>query len=101
MGFYCKLLSIVLCSVLVGSMKCFAQGDGNVVYRDYTRQEAVLLDSLKKEGVLPLFKGMRALRQQAQGVKESTPVNIEPRRAGKREMTPENIIKARKGGRAC
>ena len=96
MGFYCKLLSIVLCCVLVGSMKCFAQGDGNVVYRDYTRQEAALLDSLKKEGVLPLFKGMRALRQQAQGVKESTPVNIVPRRAGKRVMTPENIIKERR-----
>ena len=67
-----------------------------VVYRDYTRQEAALLDSLKKEGVLPLFKGMRALRQQARGVKESTPVNIVPRRAGKREMTPENIIKERR-----
>lgn len=98
MEFCSKLSCILLCCFLVGNGRGMAQ---EVVYRDYTRQEAALLDSLKKEGVLPLFKGMRALRQHAQGVKESTPVNIEPRRAGKREMTPENIIKARKGGRAC
>lgn len=93
MEFCSKLSCIVLCCFLVGNGRGVAQ---EVVYRDYTRQEAALLDSLKKEGVLPLFKGMRALRQQAQGVKESTPVNIEPRRAGKREVTPENIIKERR-----
>ena len=93
MEFCSKLSCIVLCCFLVGNGRGVAQ---EVVYRDYTRQEAALLDSLKKEGVLPLFKGMRALRQQAQGVKESTPVNIKPRRAGKREVTPENIIKERR-----
>ena len=96
MELYCKLSSIVLSCILVGSIKCFAQKGGDVVYRDYTCQEAALLDSLKQERVLPLFKGMRALRQQAQGVKENTPVNIIPRRAGKWVMTPENIIKERR-----
>ncbi|MCB6971771.1 MULTISPECIES: S1 family peptidase [Butyricimonas] len=93
MEFCSKLSCILLCCFLVGNGRGMAQ---EVVYRDYTRQEAALLDSLKKEGVLPLFKGMRALRQQAQGVKESTPVNIKPRHAGKRVMTPENIIKERR-----
>lgn len=93
MEFCSKLSCILLCCFLVGNGRGMAQ---EVVYRDYTRQEVALLDSLKKEGVLPLFKGMRALRQQARGVKESTPVNIVPRRAGKREMTPENIIKERR-----
>ncbi|WP_292267195.1 serine protease [Butyricimonas sp.] len=93
MEFCSKLSCILLCCFLVGNGRGMAQ---EVVYRDYTRQEAALLDSLKKEGVLPLFKGMRALRQQARGVKESTPVNIVPRRAGKREVTPENIIKERR-----
>lgn len=96
MGFYCKLSCFVLCCVLVGSVKCYAQKEGDVVYRDYTNQEAALLDSLKREELLSSFKGMWTLKRQAQGVKENTLVNIVPRRAGKQKMTPENIIKERR-----
>lgn len=95
MGFYCKLSCIVLCCVLTGHIQCYAQ-EGEVVYRDYTQQEAALLDSLKQEGILPLFKGMWALKQQAQKVNESAPVNMAPRPAGKRDMTPERIIRERR-----
>lgn len=92
MGFYCKLSCIGLLVILAGTTSCRAQKGNNVVYRDYTRMEASMLNSLKRDGVLPLFKGMVALRQQAQQVKESTPINMEPRRAEKRKMTPEEIL---------
>ena len=55
MGYYCRLLCVVLFGVLAG-IKCQAQQEGDVVYRDYTRQEAALLDSLKREGVMSLYK---------------------------------------------
>ncbi len=96
MGFYCKLLCIGWLFILAGMLSCRAQKGDGVVYRDYTRMEASMLDSLKRDGVLELFKGMQALRQQAQQVKESTPINIVPRSAGKREMTPEEIIEKRR-----
>ncbi len=96
MGFYCKLSCIGLLVVLAGTANCRAQKGSDVVYRDYTRMEASMLDSLKRDGVLPLFKGMVALRQQAQQVKESTPISMEPRRAEKRKMTPEEILVKRR-----
>lgn len=96
MKFYCRLSCIVLCCLFVENVKSHAQEKEDVVYRDYTCQEAALLDSLKQGEILPLFKGMRTLRQQAQAVKESNPVNIETRPAGKQKMTAENIIRERR-----
>ncbi len=66
------------------------------MYRDYTRQEAALLDSLKREGVMSLFKGINELKKQVLEVKESTPVNVKPRREERRKMAPEEIIKRRR-----
>ena len=91
MGYYCRLLCVVLFGVLFG-IKCQAQQKGDVVYRDYTRQEAALLDSLKREGVMSLFKGINELKKQVLEVKESTPVNVRPRREERRKMAPEEII---------
>ncbi len=48
MTYYCKLLCIVLFVILLGGGKSQAQSKEVVVYRDYTRQEAALLDSLKR-----------------------------------------------------
>lgn len=55
-----------------------------VVYRDYTHMEADLLDSLKRDEVKTLFRGVHVLRQQAQQVKESTPVRLESQRVEKK-----------------
>ena len=91
MGYYCRLLGVVLFGVLFG-IKCQAQQESKVVYRDYTCQEADLLDSLKREGLIASFKGINELKQQVLMVKENTPVNIKPCRERKRKMTPEEII---------
>ena len=96
MTYYCKLLCIVLFVILLGGGKSQAQSKEVVVYRDYTRQEAALLDSLKREGVMSLFKGINELKKQVLGVKESTPVNVKPRREERRKMAPEEIIKRRR-----
>ena len=96
MTYYCKLLCIVLFVILLGGGKSQAQSKEVVVYRDYTRQEAALLDSLKREGVMSLFKGINELKKQVLGVKESTPVNVKPRREERRKMAPEEIIKLRR-----
>lgn len=95
MGYYCRLVCVVLFVSLVGTT-CRAQQKGNVIYRDYTRQEVTLLDSLKQEGVMSLFKGINELKKQVLEVKESTPVNVKPRREERRKMTPEEIIERRR-----
>lgn len=67
-----------------------------VVYRDYTHMEADLLDSLKRDEVKTLFCGVHALRQQAQQVKENTPVRLVPRRAEKKKLSPQDMIEGRR-----
>lgn len=96
MKFYCKLLCSGLVCFFVGTLTCQAQKGSRVMYRDYTRMETTLLDSLKREGVMVRFKGMRALRRQAQTVKENTPLNIGIRPAKKRKMKSEEIIEKRR-----
>ena len=96
MGYYCKLWSVGVLLVLAGIQMCHAQNKGDVVFRDYNRMEASLLDSLKQDGVLPLFKGMTELREQAQTVKEGTLLNVVTRRAGKRKLEPEKMIEKRR-----
>ena len=84
MNYWCKFLCVGLYLIVFGSVAC--QGQKNkkeVVYRDYTHMEADLLDSLKRDEVKTLFCGVHALRQQAQQVKENTPVRLVPRRARK------------------
>lgn len=96
MGYYCRFVCVVLFFGLVGTIKCSAQQESKVVYRDYTRQEADLLDSLKREGIIASFKGINELKKQVLEVKESTPVHVKLRREGKRKMTPEEIIEWRR-----
>lgn len=95
MKFYCKLLCSGLVYFFLGTLTCLAQKGSKVIYRDYTRMEATLLDSLKREG-LSRFTGMRGLRQQAQSVKEGTRLKVEPYRGAKRGMKPGEIIAGRR-----
>ncbi|WP_065220658.1 MULTISPECIES: S1 family peptidase [Butyricimonas] len=95
MGYYCRLLCVVLLGSLIGTT-CRAQQEGGVVYRDYTRREAVLLDSLKRGNVMSLFKGINELKKQVLEVKESAPVNVKLRREERRKLLPEEIIERRR-----
>ncbi len=64
MNYWRKFLCIALCWVISDSV--VGQGQKNekeVVYRDYTRQEAALLDSLKRDDVKTLFKGMKRIEE--------------------------------------
>lgn len=98
MNYWYKFLCIGLYLVVSGSVICQAQRkEKEVVYRDYTHMEANLLDSLKRDDVKTLFKGVQALRQQAQQVKESSPVCLEPRPAEKKKLRPQDMIEKRRG----
>lgn len=97
MNYWCKFLCVGLYLIVFGSVAC--QGQKNkkeVVYRDYTHMEADLLDSLKRDEVKTLFCGVHALRQQAQQVKENTPVRLVPRRAEKKKLSPQDMIEGRR-----
>ena len=59
--------------------------------------EADLLDSLKRDEVKTLFRGVHVLRQQAQQVKESTPVRLESQRVEKKKLSPQDMIEKRRG----
>ncbi len=64
MNYWRKFLCIALCWVISDSVVCQGQKNGKeVVYRDYTHMEADLLDSLKRDEVKTLFRGMYMLRQ--------------------------------------
>ena len=98
MKYWCKFLCIGLYLVVFASVICQAQRkEKEVVYRDYTHMEADLLDSLKQDDVKMLFKGVQALRQQAQQVKENSPVCLEPRPAEKKKMRSQDMIEKRRG----
>lgn len=85
MNYWSKFLCLGLCLIVSGSVVCQGQeNEKEVVYRDYMRMEADLLDSLKRDEVKTLFCGVHALRLQAQQVKESTLVRLKPRRAEKK-----------------
>ena len=90
MKYWCKFLCIGLYLVVFASVICQAQRkEKEVVYRDYTHMEADLLDSLKQDDVKMLFKGVQALRQQAQQVKEKPTrlLGTSPGREEKTEIT--------------
>lgn len=93
---YCKLLCILLLTVISGPFSGFAEKQKKVVYRDYTRRGEVLLDSLKKDGRLASFKGMHAMKREVAGVKANTPVHVECRKAGKKRLDPGKIIEQRR-----
>ncbi|WP_278366290.1 MULTISPECIES: S1 family peptidase [Butyricimonas] len=98
MNYWSKFLCLGLCLIVSGSVVCQGQeNEKEVVYRDYMRMEADLLDSLKRDEVKTLFCGVHALRLQAQQVKESTLVRLKPRRAEKKKLSPQNMIERRKG----
>lgn len=98
MKYWCKFLCIGLYLVVFASVICQAQRkEKEVVYRDYTHMEADLLDSLKQDDVKMLFKGVQALRQQAQQVKENSPVCLEPRPAEKKKLRSQDMIEKRRG----
>ena len=93
MKYWCKFLCIGLYLVVFASVICQAQRkEKEVVYRDYTHMEADLLDSLNQDDVKMLFKGVQALRQQAQQVKENSPVCLEPRPAEKKKLRSQDMI---------
>ena len=94
-GYYCRLVCIIVV-VVIGTIKGYAQKGKGVFYRDYTRMEAMLLDSLKKPGVMPLFKGIRELKRETMQVEGGTLVNVTPRRAEKKKLKPEDIIGQRR-----
>ena len=96
-NYWCKALYVSLYLIAFASVTC--QGQRNkkeVVYRDYTRMEADLLDSLKRDEVKTLFCGVHTLRQRAQQVKENTSVRLEPRRAEKKKLNPQEMIEKRR-----
>lgn len=95
MNYWCKFF-VGLYLVVFSFMVCQGQSK-EVIYRDYTHMETDLLDSLKRDEVKALFRGVCALRQQAQQVKESTPIQLEPRRAEKKELRPRDMIEKRRG----
>lgn len=97
MNYWCKFLCIGLYLVIFDSVVCLGQKNKKeVVYRDYTHMETSLLDSLKQDEVKMLFCGVHALRQQAQQVKENSPVRLEPRQAKKKKLSPQDMIEKRK-----
>ncbi len=99
-NYWRKFLSIGLYLVVFGTVACQGQkNEKEVVYRDYTHMEADLLDSLKRDEVKTLFRGVHVLRQQAQQVKESTPVCLEPHPAEKKKLSPQDMIEKRRA--AC
>ena len=85
-----KGLCVGLLAVLLGTASCRAQE--KVVYRDYDRLGWTILDSLKRPGAASLFKGMNTLKLATRMLEENTPVDVEPRPAGKRELKPRAII---------
>ena len=89
-----KGLCVGLLAVLLGTASCRAQE--KVVYRDYDRLGWTILDSLKRPGAASLFKGMNTLKLAARMLEENTPVDVEPRPAGKRELKPRAIIEQRR-----
>ena len=97
-NYWRKFLSIGLYLVVFGTVACQGQkNEKEVVYRDYTHMEADLLDSLKRDEVKTLFRGVHVLRQQAQQVKESTPVRLESQRVEKKKLSPQDMIEKRRG----
>lgn len=52
---------------------------------------------IKQDDVKMLFKGVQALRQQAQQVKENSPVCLEPRPAEKKKLRSQDMIEKRRG----
>ena len=98
MNYWCKFFCVGLYLIVFASVAC--QGQRNkkeVVYRDYTRMEADLLDSLKRDEIKTLFCGVHALRLQAQHVKENTSVRLELRRTEKKRLSPQEMIEKRRG----
>ena len=89
-----KGLCVGLLAVLLGTASCRAQE--KVVYRDYDRLGWTILDSLKRPGAASLFKGMNTLKLATRMLEENTPVDVEPRPAGKRELKPRAIIEQRR-----
>lgn len=73
-----------------------AEERGDVVYRCYQRLESELLDSLKK-AAFP-FKGVTALKREAEALKENSRVAVELRRPGHRKMDGERLAEERRGG---
>ena len=96
-GNYYRLVCITMIIVVIGGVNGLAQEGKEVVYRDYTHMESDLLDSLKRDEVKTLFRGVHVLRQQAQQVKESAPVRLEPRRVEKKKLSPQDMIEKRRG----
>ncbi len=96
-GKYYRLVCITMIIVVIGGVNGLAQEGKEVVYRDYTHMEADLLDSLKRDEVKTLFRGVHVLRQQAQQVKESTPVRLESQRVEKKKLSPQDMIEKRRG----
>lgn len=72
-----------------------AEERGDVVYRCYQRLESELLDSLKK-AAFP-FKGVTALKWEAEALKENSRVAVELRRPGHWKMDGERLAEERRG----
>lgn len=72
-----------------------AEERGDVVYRCYQRLESELLDSLKK-AAFP-FKGVTALKREAEALKENSRVAVELRRPGHWKMDGERLAEERRG----
>ena len=72
-----------------------AEERGDVVYRCYQRLESELLDSLKK-AAFP-FKGVTALKREAEALKENSRVAVELRQPGHRKMDGERLAEERQG----
>lgn len=98
-GKYYRLVCITMIIVVIGGVNGLAQEGKEVVYRDYTHMEADLLDSLKRDEVKTLFRGVHVLRQQAQQVKESTPAPVGISTGREEKIEPTRYDREEKGQR--